>query len=271
MKPCVNRLIFCLSLVLSHNLLSAPSGIASETIYTYEVIAERPHDSRFFTQGLELHNNQFYESSGLYNQSFITRYPIDTTDKDKSDKKSSSSKLMQPLAAHYFAEGLTLFNNKLFVLTWREQTLLVYEPDTFELLQTHRYSGQGWGLTNNGKQLIRSDGSNTLYFHSPKNFALHKTVKVYRHLQAVERLNELEYVKGKVWANIWYDNHLVEIDPGTGQVVGIVDLTELVGSIPSTSSEQVLNGIAYDTAQDAFWITGKLWPKMFLIKLTARE
>jgi glutamine cyclotransferase len=261
-----NQLIVCLSLLLSANLLGMPDARASATIYHYQVIAERAHDGSFFTQGLELHNHQFYESSGLYNQSFITRYPVAV-----DDQAAPSEALTQRLAPQYFAEGLTLFNNKLFVLTWREQTLLVYEPDTFKLLHTHRYSGQGWGLTNNGKQLIRSDGSHRLYFHSPENFALHKTVEVYYRQQAVERLNELEFVKGKVWANIWHDNRLVEIDPGSGQVTGLVDLTELVRSIPSTSSEQVLNGIAYDAEQDAFWVTGKLWPNLFLIKLTAHE
>lgn len=267
---CIQRWAFCLTLAVSANwVLANPQASLGATIYGYEIIAERSHKNTLFTQGLVLDGGHFYESSGLYKQSLLVRYPVEEP-KGTWAKMSARFSQQVALPPQYFAEGLALFNNKLYLLTWREQTLMIYNRKTFTLEKTLRYTGQGWGLTNDDKHLIRSDGSHRLYFHEPENFKVVRTLEVSRDMAAVERLNELEYIKGKVWANIWHENHLVEIDPATGQVVGFLDLTDLVESLTLTNSEQVLNGIAYDAEQDALWVTGKLWPKMFLIKLIER-
>jgi glutamine cyclotransferase len=260
------RIAFCLTLIISANGLCAQSLFAPAIAYNYDIIAERNHNPSLFTQGLVLDNDEFYESSGLYEKSFLARYPVaEPATKDAQPSTKFTRKALLP--ARYFAEGLTLFENKLYLLTWQEQTLLIYNRDTFALEKKLPYNGQGWGLTHDQKHLIRSDGSHRLYFHRADDFSVARTIEVYRDMNTVERLNELEYVNGKIWANIWYDNKLVQIDPQSGRVVGYVDLSRLIVSLQLTNDEQVLNGIAYDPARDAFWITGKMWPKMFLIKI----
>lgn len=251
--------------MIANDATTAPH-LPTVTHFDYRVLAQRSHKPTLFTQGLVLHEGTFYESSGLYGRSQLVSYPREepatrwaqlTAEFTKTDK----------LPDRYFAEGLTLLDDKLYLLTWQEGTVFVYDHTTFEVIDRWRYSGEGWGLTHNNELLIRSDGSEHLYFHSPEDFSLKRTVAVTEEGRAVQRLNELEFIGGYVWANIWHENRLVQIDPDAGKVVGSVDLTALTAQVDIESSESVLNGIAYDAEQQAMWVTGKNWPTMYLIKL----
>jgi glutamine cyclotransferase len=153
------------------------------------------------------------------------------------------------------------------LLTWQEGTLFVYDATTFALLKNVNYKGEGWGLATDGKHLIRSDGSAQLFFHNTETFAQEKTINVKYQHTPINNLNELEYADGFIWANIWHDNRIVKINPATGDVVGVIDFSEQAKSLKLKDGESVLNGIAYDADKKAFWITGKLWPKMFLVKV----
>lgn len=231
----------------------------------YEILAERKHDTSLFTQGLLIDNNKFYESSGLYGKSRLVSYYIDEPDSTWSNIAVDLVQ-QQPIAEKYFAEGLALHNNQLFLLTWQEKTLLVFDKTTLQLNKKLNYEGEGWGLTSDGKNLIRSNGSNTLFFHEPENFSLIRSLHV-RGNKKITYINELEYAQGFIWANIWYEDHILKIDPATGKVIGYLDLTTIKKTLNLSSREYVLNGIAWDKKRQAFWVTGKNWPKMFLIKI----
>lgn len=255
--------LLCTSLLLIANLAQA---ITAKSI-PFEILAERTHKPTLFTQGLLVDGDHFYESSGLYNQSILVTYPI-------AEPASTWAKISAPftkkqtIPARFFAEGLTLLNDKLYLLTWQEETLLIYDKATLNYQKSMSYEGEGWGLTTDGKQLIRSDGSATLHFHNADDFAVTKTLNVTDADVAVSQLNELEYAEGFIWANIWYKDLIVKIDPTSGQIIGHIDLSSLKQNLKLTNSEQVLNGIAWDEQQKAFWITGKNWPKMFLIRIS---
>ena len=253
--------LLCLSLASFANAtatkISSPANVES---LRYTIIAEHSHKSSLFTEGLFINNGLFYESSGRYGKSLLVTYPVTET-----EKTSSIFRQKKILPEQYFAEGLTKLNDKIYQLTWKEATLFVYDAATLKLTNKLAYKGEGWGLTNDGKQLIRSDGSNTLFFHNTTNFAVEKTISVKLGQQPINNLNELEYAEGYLWANIWQDNRILKINPATGDVVGIVDLSSLRQSLHLSDPESVLNGIAYDAERKGFWVTGKLWPKMFLL------
>lgn len=259
--------LLCLSLTSFANMATASAAVTTQAAeLQYSIIGERSHKTDLFTQGLLIHRECFYESSGRYNSSQLVSYPIaEPTSIWRNFNAPCSQK--KSIAPEYFAEGLTEFNHKLYQLTWREGALLVYDARSFKLLKTLSYSGEGWGLTHNNKQLIRSDGSDTLFFHNPENFALEKTIVVRLKQQAMANLNELEYSEGFIWANIWQDNRILKIDPASGQVVGVLDLSAIAQSLQLDDPDSVLNGIAYDAGKQALWITGKQWPKMFLLKI----
>jgi glutamine cyclotransferase len=256
--------LLCTSLFFIANLL--PATACAATPITFEVLAERTHKPTLFTQGLLVDGDHFYESSGLYNQSLLVTYPI-AEPAGTWAKISAPFTKKQVVPSRYFAEGLALLGDKLYLLTWQEQTLLVYDKATLNYQKSISYQGEGWGLTSDGKQLIRSDGSDTLYFHNTDTFAVIKTLKVSNDDLAVSKLNELEFAQGFIWANIWHDDRIVKIDPATGEVVGELNLSQLKHALALKNSEQVLNGIAWDEKRQAFWITGKNWPKMFLVRI----
>ena len=255
--------LLCTSLLLIANLTSATEN----TSLHYKIIAERTHKPTLFTQGLLVDGDHFYESSGLYNKSLLVVYPI-------AEPASAWAKISAPFTKkqsipdQYFAEGLALLNGKLYLLTWREKTLLVYDKATLNYEKSISYNGEGWGLTSDGEQLIRSDGSSRLYFHNATDFTVTKTINVTDEGTDVSQLNELEFVQGFIWANVWHQDQIVKIDPDSGHVVGKIDLGDLKKTLNLKDSEQVLNGIAWDEKQQAFWVTGKQWPKMFLIRIT---
>ena len=258
--------LFCLSGPLIANAETTVAHTSGVVHFDYQVLAQRSHKPTLFTQGLVLDGDTFYESSGLYGRSMLVSYPRTEPD-NKWAQLTANFTQKDKLPDRYFAEGLALLNDKLYLLTWQEGAVFVYDRTTFSVIDRWRYNGEGWGLAHDGKLLIRSDGSEHLYFHSPKDFSLEKTLDVNEDGRPVQRLNELEFIDGYVWANVWHENRLVQIDPSTGKVVGSLDLTALTAQVNIESSESVLNGIAYDMEHEGLWVTGKHWPTMYLIKL----
>ena len=236
-----------------------PTPAAARAAYGYEIVAIYAHDPKAFTQGLVWDNGVLYESTGLKGQSSLRRV----------DLKTGKVTQRRAVSSRYFAEGLALFNNQLIQLTWQEKTGFVYDRRTFRQLRTFRYETEGWGLTHDGMQLIMSDGTSVLRFLDPKTFTITRQITVTDNGQPVTRLNELEYVKGEIFANIWQTDLVAHIDPATGHVVGWIDLSGLLTSVEREKTD-VLNGIAYDAKGDRLFITGKLWPKLFEIKLVPR-
>jgi glutamine cyclotransferase len=233
------------------------ANLNSVPTYTYEVIKEYRHDNDSFTQGLVVHNGWFYESSGQYGDSGLRRIDIET----------GKVKQKRNIEDGYFAEGLTILNGKIYQLTWREQVCFVYDLEKFNVLQELNYNGEGWGLTNDGTNLIMSDGTHLIRFLDPNNLRILRTISVLDNGQPLMKLNELEYVKGEIWANIWYDNRIVRINPNDGKILGWIDLTGIIPKDADEDDGEVLNGIAYDAAGDRLFVTGKRWRKLFEIKI----
>lgn len=237
-------------------------------MYTYKVIKRYRHDKTSFTQGLECNMDTkcetFFESTGLY----------DGLSHIMEVKKSTGKRVRaRKLEARFFGEGATVIGNRVYQLTWREKTIFSYAKNTLKEVRRARWksnNAEGWGLTNDRKSLIVSDGTATLRWVCPKTFTELKAVEV--HLPdgtPVTRLNELEWVEGEVWANVWFSNNIYRIDPETGTVVGVVDLTGLY--TPENSNQDVLNGIAYDPIKKEVFVTGKLWPWLYKIELVKKK
>jgi len=228
--------------------------------YTYQIIAEYPHNMTHFTQGLEFHDNQLYEGTGLEGSSSIYRINL----------QNGKSKEEYKLDNQYFGEGITILNNKVYELTYKNDIGFVYDLSSFKLLNTWKYkSAEGWGLTNDGHSLIMSDGTENIYYISPDTYREERKIQVCDDHAMMKNLNELEYIKGEIWANIWTTDNIVIIDPKTGKITGEINLSGLSGSILQSQKEQidVLNGIAWNPNTDKIYVTGKLWPKIFEIKL----
>lgn len=226
-------------------------------LWAYDIIETLPHNVSNFTQGLEFDNNQLYESTGQYGESKLSKIDIKTgIDINKIG-----------LDANYFGEGITILGDTIYQLTWTNNKCFIYDKNTLQILpQDFSYQGEGWGICNDGKSIITSDGSERLTFRNPKTFAIEKTIEVYTHEQPVIRLNELEYVNGYIFANIWMTNNIAIIEPQTGRVIGVIDGTSLV-SIGRGSIGEAFNGIAYHKNDDVLYVTGKNWSKLFKIKL----
>jgi glutaminyl-peptide cyclotransferase len=228
--------------------------------YRFEVVNVYPHDPRAFTQGLLYHDGFLYESTGLNGQSSLRKVDLVTGEvRQRFDVPET-----------YFAEGLALFNRRLYQLTWQSRLGFIYDQDSFQLQRTFNYRGEGWGLTDDGQQLIMSDGTNRLRFLDPETLDQKREVDVRDEDRPVNLLNELEFVKGDLWANIWQSDRLVRINPQSGQVTGWVNLAGLLPTQDRLRGADVLNGIAYDEAGDRLFVTGKLWPKLFEIRLVER-
>lgn len=230
---------------------------AKPPTYTYEIIHSYPHDPTAFTQGLVYVDGVLYEGTGLEGRSSIRKTALETGEVlQKRD-----------LDPEYFGEGITVWQDRLIQITWKSQVGFVYDLASFEPLDDFQYPGEGWGLTHDGEQLIMSDGTNEIRFLDPETLTENGRIQVFDQTTPVVRLNELEYVNGEIWANVWQTNTIARIDPASGQVVGWIDLTGLLGATSSTQPVDVLNGIAYDAAGDRLFVTGKLWPTLFEIKL----
>jgi glutamine cyclotransferase len=223
---------------------------------SFKVVAAYPHDPAAFTQGLAIEAGQLYEGTGQYGASTVRRV----------DLASGRPEKQRALGPRYFGEGIAILDGLLYQLTWQNGAVVVYDLETFEVERTMQYDGEGWGLTHDGRQLIMSDGSATLRFRDPQTFSVTREIEVRHDGVPVSRLNELEYVEGEIWANIWYDDRIARISPADGKVLGFIDLGSLYPQ-SARGSEAVLNGIAYDAATKRLFVTGKNWPQLYEIEV----
>lgn len=229
---------------------------AAPPVQGYKVVNSYPHDPDAFTQGLFFHDGFLYESTGLRGRSSIRKVEIKT------------GRVVQAveLPAEFFGEGITMWGDRLIGITWQEQTAFVLDLKTFKLWRKFNYAGEGWGITHDGRELIMSDGSAELRFLDPLTFKELRRVRVTAAGRPVDQLNELEWVDGEVYANVWQTDRIARINPKTGNVTGWIDLT---GLLPQRGgADDVLNGIAYDAKARRLFVTGKLWPRLFEIQLT---
>ena len=228
---------------------------------TYRIVLTYPHDPQAYTQGLVFVDGHLYESTGLNGRSSLRMVDLET------------GRVLQSAAvpSQYFAEGLAPWGSTLVQLTWQSHVAFVYDRFSFRLLRTLHYDGEGWGLTEDGRSLILSDGTATLHFLDPQTLREVRHVVVKDRGAPVTELNELEYVRGQIYANVWHTDRIARISPATGQVLGWIDLTGLLAPGEVSDPEAVLNGIAYDAARDRLFVTGKLWPKLFEIKVVPQR
>jgi len=237
-------------------------AVNAPVVYNFEIINEFPHDKNAFTQGFEYYNGFFYESTGNYGKSTLRKVEIKT------------GKVLQKIDIdkQYFAEGMTIFNNKIYQLTWRKNKGFVYDLETFELEKSFNYgqSKEGWGLTHNNEKLIKTDGTDRMWFLNPESLKEESFIETYTNKRVAENLNELEYVKGRVYANIWQQNSILIVNPVNGAIEGIVNLNGLQSKAKQEGDDNVLNGIAYDEENDRLFVTGKKWDKVFEIKLVKK-
>ncbi|MDT5155843.1 MAG: glutaminyl-peptide cyclotransferase [Acidobacteriota bacterium] len=238
---------------------ATPAAASAEQIpiYGYEVVNIFPHDPLAFTQGIIFQNGVLIESTGLEGHSTLRRVELQT------------GRVIQSIDVpkFYFAEGMTLFAGKIYQLTWKGAKGFVYDPETFQKTGEFSYTGEGWGLTHDADSLILSDGSEQIRFIDPSTYKVKRTISVLDHGRPLQEINELEYVKGEIYANVWHQNRVARIDPQTGHINGWIDLSGLLRPGEVTDPDAVLNGIAYDEQGDRLFITGKLWPKLFEIRL----
>jgi glutamine cyclotransferase len=250
-------LLFCAAGAITAGTSPPPTGSD-----TYQVVHTYPHDPKAFTQGLIYVDGHLYESTGLNGRSSLRLVDLST----------GSVVQNHELPSDLFGEGLTDWASTLVQLTWTSHKALVYDRFSFRQINTLKYDGEGWGLTHDNKSLILSDGTSTLRFLDPASFRVTRRLKVVDVSgKAVENLNELEYVRGEIYANIWQTDEIIRISPASGKVLGHVDLSGIIDKRDLQGNGAVLNGIAYDAASDRLFVTGKLWPKLFEIKIQTRQ
>jgi glutamine cyclotransferase len=254
MKNKIRYLIIIIFLILFTSKIYI---VNSEKINSldYEILAEYKHDPKAFTQGLEIYNNYLYEGTGLYGRSSLRKVEIQS---GKVLKKINLDK-------KYFGEGITVLDNKIYQISWKENTAFVYDIN-FNLINQFQYEGEGWGLANNGKNLIMSNGSQFIFFRNPKTFEIIKKIKVNINDKIVQNINELEYYNGYIYANVWQTDYIIKINSENGNVNAYLNLENILQKDYKKETD-VLNGIAYDHENKNFLITGKLWPKIFRIKI----
>lgn len=228
---------------------------------SYRVINSYPHDQQAFTQGLIYIDGHLYESTGIAGRSSLRMEELETGRILK----------FHDVPGKYFAEGLTDWGNTLIQLTWETHVAFVYDRSSFHLLRTFNYEGEGWGLTHDIKNLILSDGTATLRFFDPATFHEVRSITVKDQGKPVTQLNELEFIHGEIYANIWHTDRIARISPSTGKVIGWIDLKGLLPAGATSDPEAVLNGIAYDATRNRLFVTGKLWPKIFEIQIVAAQ
>ena len=249
--------ILCsLALVLDHQ----PAAQGSSPVDTYRVVKAYPHDTSAYTQGLIYRDGFLYESTGLTGRSTVRKVRLETGEVAQERRVDQA----------HFAEGLADWKDQLVQLTWQSNVAFVYELATFAPRRTFNYSGEGWGLTHDGKRFILSDGTNQLRFLDPETFRELGRVTVMDGQTPVRDLNELEYIRGEIYANVWHTDRIARISPETGRVVRWIDLRGLMSGGYKLDQEAVLNGIAHDPARNRLFVTGKLWPRLFEIEIIPR-
>jgi glutamine cyclotransferase len=228
--------------------------------YRYKILSSYPHNPQFFTQGLEFHEGVLYEGTGQEGSSAIY----------KTDYKTGKILKEHKLENQYFGEGITIINGKIYQLTYKNQNGFVYDLNTFELIKTWKYKQkEGWGLTNDGKSLIMSDGTEYIFFINPETLEEEKSIQVCNNKELVKNINELEYINGEIWANIWTTEKIVIIDPQSGKIKSEISFKGISDLISQNQQQQkdVFNGIAFNPLNNKIFVTGKLWPKLFEIEL----
>ncbi|HTB51530.1 MAG TPA: glutaminyl-peptide cyclotransferase [Ferruginibacter sp.] len=244
---------------VDNNVAPVSSGIAAPKDITVNIIGIYPHDTSAFTEGLQLYNGKLYEGTGDYEASALQIEDLKTGKIEKKHKMGS---------ADIFGEGIQVFKGKIYQLTWQNHFVNVYDQNNIDKpIKTLQWPNEGWGMTNNGTDLILSDGTANLYFVNPDNFKIESTIQVVDNLGPVTQINELEYIDGFVFANVWQTDYIIKIDPSNGHVVGKISLPGLIQQYaPNQYVEgrtDVLNGIAWDSTSKKMYITGKRWPKLF--------
>src|SRR5215469_18601474 len=247
----ISRLLYSLWLLW---LTSTPQ-------YSYRVIKSYPHDTSAFTQGLEYHDGFLYEGTGLTGRSSVRKVDLTT------GRVLQEFDVPQP----FFGEGITVVGNQIIELTWQSQTGFVYDKSSLRVLRSFNYPGEGWGLTNDGKQIYMSDGSANIRVWDAATLKEIRRITVKDGATPVTQLNELEWVRGEIYANVWQTDRIARISPVDGRVLGWIDLTGILPKSERPDADAVLNGIAYDAAGDRLFVTGKLWPKIFEIKLVPKR
>jgi glutamine cyclotransferase len=255
------RYILLASWLSAGGIAPAATAPGSPAPDGYQIVREYPHDPNAFTQGLVYVDGHLYESTGLNGRSSLRMVDLPT------------GRVLQhhELPAEYFGEGLTNWGASLVQLTWKAGTALVYDRFSFALQRTLHYAGEGWGLTQDGRSLILSDGSAVLRFFDPRSFReIRRLAVLDENGHTVPDLNELEYVRGEIYANVWHTDRIARISPRSGRVLGWIDLSGLMDKSQVSDPDAVLNGIAYDSRFDRLFVTGKLWPKLFEIRVVRR-
>lgn len=247
---------------------NTPNSAAGKVpVYTYDIVKTYPHDPKAFTQGLVFYNNFFYEGTG--------GRQTDNFHSSLRKVEVETGKVLQKkdIDGKYFGEGITIFNDKIYQITWQEQKAFVYDVNDFKPLKEFSYTGEGWGITHDDANLIMSDGTHIIRFIDPETFQTTRTINVLDEKgKPLVEINELEYVKGEIWANVWQKGWIARIDPGNGKLLGRIDLEELAEQeMDDDRNADVLNGIAYDQASDRLFITGKKWRKLFEIKIKPKQ
>ena len=229
--------------------------------YGYELVKTYPHDAEAFTQGLVFSDGVLYEGTGHEGMSSLRKVDLD------------SGRVLEsrPLGDRLFGEGITILGDKLYQLTWKNGVCLVYDRATLRHVDTIRYRGEGWGLANDGTHLIMSNGTSTLQFLDPATLRVVRRLNVATPGGRVERINELEYIDGQIYANIWYSDYIARISPETGKVTGWIDMSGLLTAADRPTREHVLNGIAYDKDSGRLFVTGKNWPALFEVKIVPKK
>jgi glutamine cyclotransferase len=225
-------------------------------IYSYNIINTYPHDVSAFTEGLVYESGYLYESTGKHNETTLRKVDLQTGEILKLYKLDGS----------YFGEGITLYNNKIFQLTWKSNVGFIYDKDSFKLINKFYYNTEGWGITHNDEHLIMSDGTDEISFLNPQNFKKVYSIKVHDEFKHITGLNELEFIKGEIYANVWRSNKIARICPHSGEITGWIQLKGLL-SPKEYKNAGTLNGITYDKQGNRIFVTGKMWPKLFEIKL----
>lgn len=262
LPPLLRHSIAALLLLCAAGAIVAATSPPPAAYDTYQVIHTYPHDPKAFTQGLIYVDGHLYESTGLNGRSSLRLVDLPTGNVLQNHE----------LPSDLFGEGLTDWASTLVQLTWTSHKALIYDRFSFRQTGTLAYEGEGWGLTHDSKELILSDGTSTLRFLDPATFRVTRRVKVVDTSgKPVENLNELEFVRGQIYANIWQSDEIIRISPASGKVLGHIDLSGIIDKRELQGNGAVLNGIAYDAANDRLFVTGKLWPKLFEIKIVTKK
>lgn len=234
--------------------------MADPTFYGYRVEQSYPHDETHYTQGLIFVDGTLYEGTGMNGESLLAEVDLETGEKIRS----------VDLDKRHFGEGITLLDGKIYQLTWQTNKAFVYDVNTFDLVGEFDYQGEGWGLTTDGTALYMSDGSNRITVRDPRDFSILRTVEVFTSKGELNYLNELEWIDGKIWANVYTTDYIAIIDPATGFVEGVIDFSGLLAVANQTPRSEVFNGIAYDADGDRIFVTGKYWNRLFEVTIFER-